>query len=368
MLSPEELQRYSRHILLPEIGEAGQARLKSASVLIVGAGGLGSPSSMYLAAAGVGRIGLVDFDAVDITNLHRQLLYGTADIGRAKLTAARERLHDINPWLDVVSHSGALTTENAMEIIAAYDLVIDGTDNFPTRYLVNDACVLLGKPNVYGSIFRFDGQLSVFDARRGPCYRCLYPEPPPPHLVPSCAEGGVLGVLPGVIGTLQATEAIKLITGTGTPAIGRLILFDALRTTFRELKLRKDPACRLCGPQPTITQLIDYEAFCTPMHDNDITANELSTKLDDVQVVDVREPYEWDAGHIEGALHIPLQQIPRRHEEISRDREIVVLCRSGGRSARAQQFLREAGYQRVRNLIGGMHAWKRDVDPNVNVV
>jgi sulfur-carrier protein adenylyltransferase/sulfurtransferase len=334
-------------------------------VLIVGAGGLGSPVSIYLAAAGVGTLGLVDFDRVDATNLHRQILYGTSAVGRPKLEAAKERLEDLNDDVRVVTHSARLTSENALEILAGYDLVVDGTDNFATRYLVNDACVLLGKPNVYGSIFRFDGQVSVFGTTDGPCYRCLYPTPPPPHLVPSCAEGGVLGVLPGVVGTLQATEAIKLITGAGETLAGRLLLFDALRATFRSMKLR-----RRCDEHERITHLIDYEEFCTPMHERDITPAEVNEKLSsgsDVVLIDVREPYEWSAGHIGQAEHIPMSQVPQRLADIPKDREVVMICRSGGRSGRVQEYLLQNGYTRVKNMVGGMQRWARDVDPNVTV-
>jgi sulfur-carrier protein adenylyltransferase/sulfurtransferase len=334
-------------------------------VLIVGAGGLGSPTSIYLAAAGVGTLGLVDFDRVDVTNLHRQILYGTSAVGRPKLEAAKERLEDLNDDVRVITHAERLTSENALEILAGYDLVIDGTDNFATRYLVNDACVLLGKPNVYGSIFRFDGQVSVFATKAGPCYRCLYPTPPPPHLVPSCAEGGVLGVLPGVVGTLQATEAIKLITGAGETLAGRLLLFDALRATFRTMKLR-----RRCDEHEKITHLIDYEEFCTPMHERDITPAEVSEKLSsgsDVVLIDVREPYEWSAGHISQATHIPMAQVPQRLADIPKDREVVMICRSGGRSGRVQEYLLQNGYTRVKNMVGGMQRWARDVDPKVTV-
>jgi len=372
MLTPTERQRYSRHLLLGEFGEEGQERLKGGSVLIVGVGGLGSPVSLYLAAAGVGRIGLVDFDVVDLTNLQRQVLYGTSDVGRPKSEAAHERLSDLNPDIEIVTHEGALNSANALEILAGYDVIVDGTDNFPTRYLVNDACVLLGKPTVYGSIFRFEGQASVFDARRGPCYRCLYPEPPPPELSPSCAEAGVLGVLPGVIGTIQATEAIKLLAGIGEPLIGRLLLFDALAMSMRRMELRKDRNCAICGERPTITQLIDYEGFCNRMTENDITPTQLAQELGpdgrQLVLVDVREPYEFTAGHLEGALHIPLQQVPSRLAEIAREADIVVICRMGGRSAQAQQFLRSSGYGKVRNLVGGMTGWARDVDPTVRVV
>jgi molybdopterin/thiamine biosynthesis adenylyltransferase/rhodanese-related sulfurtransferase len=360
------MNRYARQITLPEIGVAGQEKLRRASVLIVGAGGLGSPAALYLAAAGVGTLGLIDFDRVDATNLHRQILYGTSDVGRPKLEAAQERLEDLNPDVRVVPHPARLTSENALEILPGYDLVIDGTDNFATRYLVNDACVLLGKPNVYGSVFRFDGQVSVFATQDGPCYRCLYPEPPPPGLVPSCAEGGVLGILPGIIGSLQATEAIKLITGIGESLAGRLLLFDALRTAFRTMQVRKR-----CDEHAKITRLIDYEEFCNPVQQTDITPAELAAQLNagnDVVLIDVREPYEWNAGHIENATHIPLAQVPQRLAEIPKDREVVMICRSGGRSAHAQQHLiRQHGYTRVKNLVGGMQRWSREVDPKITV-
>src|SRR6185436_18048803 len=331
------MSRYARQLALPEIGAAGQAKLRASSVLIVGAGGLGSPSALYLAAAGVGRIGLVDFDRVDITNLHRQILYGTSDVGRPKLEAASERLRETNPDVAVETHDARLTSENALDILGGYDVVLDGTDNFATRYLVNDACVLLGKPNVYGSVFRFDGQVSVFGMPDGPCYRCLYPEPPPPHLVPSCAEGGVLGVLPGVVGTLQATEAIKIITGAGETLAGRLLLFDAHPMTFRVMTVR-----RRCDAHSAITKLIDYEEFCNPMESNDITPAEVAEKLargEQLVLIDVREPYEWDTGHIASAQHIPMGQIPKRLEEIPRDAEVVMICRSGARSAHMQHHL-----------------------------
>lgn len=366
MLSASERARYSRHLLLPEIGEAGQERLKGGKVLIVGAGGLGSPAATYLAAAGVGTIGLVDFDRVDATNLQRQILYGTSSVGRPKLEAARERLADINDEIQVNLHSGHLSSENALEILSAYDIVLDGTDNFPTRYLVNDACILLGKPNVYGSVYRFDGQASVFGMPDGPCYRCLHPEPPPAHLVPSCAEGGVLGVLPGVIGTIQAVEAIKLVAGIGESLAGRLLLFDALRMEFRTMRVR-----RRCEQHEPITRLIDYEEYCNPVHEKEITPAQLAQRLssgEEIVVVDVREPHEWDAGHIPQARHIPLAQVPNRLEEIPRDAEVVMLCRSGARSARAQEFLlQQAGYTRVKNLAGGMMRWAREVDPSIRV-
>jgi molybdopterin/thiamine biosynthesis adenylyltransferase/rhodanese-related sulfurtransferase len=358
--------RYQRQITLPELGEAGQRKLGDGSVLVVGAGGLGSPTSIYLAAAGVGRIGLVDFDRVDITNLHRQILYGTSDVGRPKLEAARERLHDLNPEVQVETHEARLTSENALEILEKYDVIVDGTDNFATRYLVNDACKILGKPNVYGSIFRFDGQASVFATQDGPCYRCLYPEPPPPGMVPSCAEGGVLGVLPGVVGTIQAIEAIKLIAGIGETLAGRLLIFDALRMTFRVMKLR-----RRCEEHAPITRLIDYEELCNPVQKTDITPAELSQRLasgEDIVLIDVREPYEWSAGHIEGATHIPMNQVPQRLADIPKDKEVVMICRSGARSGHVQQHLLSAqGYTRVLNLTGGMQRWAREVDPSIRV-
>ncbi len=376
-LSRDELLRYSRHLILPEVGLKGQRRLKAASVLIVGAGGLGSPLALYLAAAGVGRLGLVDFDRVDASNLQRQVLYGTGSIGRPKLEAARERLADLNPGVRVDLHETRLSSENALELIAPYDVVVDGTDNFPTRYLVNDACALLGKPNVYGSIFRFEGQASVFDARVGPCYRCLYPDPPPPGLVPSCAEGGVLGVLPGVIGVLQGIETLKLLLGIGEPLVGRLLLFDALALTFRELALRKDPDCPLCGPKRTITALVDYEAFCglSPVEQADvnaqsweISARELSERLgrgDALTVIDVREPHEWEIAHLPGATLIPLNTLPARLAELDTRRELVLHCHHGQRSMRALEFLRQSGYRRLKNLRGGIDAWSKDVDPSV---
>jgi len=351
MLTPSERIRYARHLILPEVGEAGQEALKRGSVLIVGAGGLGSPVGLYLAAAGVGRIGIVDFDEVDASNLHRQVLYGTSDVGRPKLEAARARLHDLNSEIAIDTHSAALTSENALEILANYDVVVDGTDNFPTRYLVNDACVLLGKPNVYGSIFRFEGQASVFSAQDGPCYRCLYPEPPPPHLVPSCAEGGVLGVLPGVIGTIQATETIKLLTGIGETLIGRLLLFDALQMSFRTLRLRQQH-----DAHAAITQLIDYDMFCNPATEHEVTPEQLRAEA---VVVDVREQYEWDAGHIDGARHVPLADLPHRLSELPRDTDLVFYCQTGGRSARALDLAREAGLKRAKHLRGGFAAWKK---------
>lgn len=370
MLTPDERIRYARHLILPELGEEGQLRLKKGSVLIVGAGGLGSPAAMYLAAAGIGRIGLVDFDHVDATNLQRQILYGESVVGERKLDAAWKRLHDLNPFVRMETFHDRLSSRNALPLFEPYDVVLDGTDNFATRYLVNDACVLLGKPNVYGSVYRFDGQASVFDARRGPCYRCLYAEPPPAHMAPSCAEGGVLGVLPGVIGTIQATEAIKLIAGVGEPLIGRLLLFDAAMMSFRTVKVAKNEHCRICGTHPDIRALIDYEQFCSPVNELEITARELADRLtrgDELLILDVREPYEYQAGHLEEARHIPLQQLPRNVESLPRDREIVVYCKMGGRSANAQQFLLRHGFQRVKSLTGGMVAWKRDVDPAMTV-
>ncbi|HEX2121691.1 MAG TPA: molybdopterin-synthase adenylyltransferase MoeB [Thermoanaerobaculia bacterium] len=359
------MNRYTRQTTLPDLGEAGQEKLRRGSVLIVGTGGLGSPAAIYLAAAGVGRIGLVDFDRVDVTNLHRQILYGTSDVGENKLDAARARLREMNPEVEIETHAARLTSENALEILPHYDVVLDGTDNFATRYLVNDACVLLKKPNVYGSVFRFDGQVSIFSTPEAPCYRCLYPEPPPPGLVPSCAEGGVLGVLPGVIGTLQATEAIKLLTGLGETLAGRLLLFDALRMSFRTMRIQKR-----CSEHAAITRLIDYEEYCNPMQERDITPVQLSEKLArgaDVVLIDVREPYEWNAGHLEQAQHIPMSQIEKRLGEIPRDRDVVMICRSGSRSAHVQQHLLQNGWNRVQNLVGGMARWAREVDPSIRV-
>ena len=359
------MNRYSRQIILPELGLEGQRKLANAAVLIVGAGGLGSPTSLYLAAAGVGQIGLVDFDRVDVTNLHRQILYGTSDVGRPKLEAASERLRDANPEVSIETHDARLTSQNALDILANYDVVIDGTDNFATRYLVNDACVILGKPNVYGSVFRFDGQVSVFSTADGPCYRCLYPDPPPPHLVPSCAEGGVLGVLPGVIGTLQATEAVKLITGIGETLAGRLLLFDAMRMSFRVLRVPKR-----CSEHAAITKLIDYEEFCNPVQEQTVTPEQVSERIargEEVVLIDVREPYEWNVGHIESAQHIPMQQIPRRLDEIPREAEVIMICRSGSRSAQVQHYLQQQGFTNVKNLVGGMQRWAREVDSSIRV-
>jgi adenylyltransferase/sulfurtransferase len=374
-LNREEFLRYGRHLIIPEVGLEGQRRLKSASVLIIGAGGLGSPLAFYLTAAGVGRIGIVDFDVVDLSNLQRQILHTTKDVGRSKLESAREKLESLNPNVKIETYEMRLTSENALDLIKEYDIVVDGTDNFPTRYLVNDACVFLKKPNVYGSIFRFEGQVSVFYADKGPCYRCLYKEPPPPGLVPSCAEGGVLGVLPGIIGTIQALETIKLILGIGEPLIGKLLLFDALKMKFRELKLRKDPECPVCGENPTVKELIDYEAFCgiTPeqiLHQSglEITPEELKEKLEngeDIILIDVREPVEYEINRIEGSKLIPLSKLPEKVNELDQTREIVLYCKMGGRSARAVQLLRELGFTRVKNLAGGIDAWIEKIDPTM---
>ena len=381
-LTNDEVRRYSRHLIMPEVGVEGQRRLKAARVLCIGAGGLGSPASLYLAAAGVGTLGLVDFDVVDFSNLQRQVLYDTTDVGRPKLMAARARLTGLNPDVNVVIHETALKSANALDILRDYDVIVDGADNFPTRYLVNDACVLLGKPNAYGSIFRFDGQASVFAVKGGPCYRCLYPEPPPPGLVPSCAEGGVLGVLPGVIGTIQATEAIKLIIGAGESLVGRLLLFDALQMSFRTLKLRRDPACPVCGDAPTVRALIDYEQFCgiTPAAhavdpsalpaDQEATVEELKSRLDrnDVWLLDVREPREFEICRIPGSTLIPLGELPKRLAEVPQGTdapEIVVHCKSGVRSAKAVKLLREQGITRARNLKGGILAWIERIDPSL---
>ncbi len=371
MFTPSERARYARHLVLPEFGEEGQKKLKRGSVLIVGAGGLGSPAALYLAAAGVGKIGLVDFDTVDATNLQRQILYGESSIGKRKLDAARDRLNDLNPHVSIETFNAALTSQNAREVFEPYDVILDGTDNFATRYLVNDACVLMKKPDVYGSIYRFDGQVSVFDATRGPCYRCLYPDPPPPHLIPNCAEGGVLGVLPGIIGTIQAAEAIKLLAAIGQTLIGRMLMFDALTMSTRQIKLAKNPQCKVCGPDPVIRDLIDYEEYCSPVNDLEISVTQLAERLsrDDKPVLlDVREPYEFQAGHLDDAQHIPMQQVPQSIEQLPRDQEIVVYCRSGGRSARVQQFLMSQGFEKVKNLTGGMLAWKREVDPAMSVL
>jgi sulfur-carrier protein adenylyltransferase/sulfurtransferase len=379
-LTNDEVKRYSRHLIMPEVGVDGQRKLKAAKVLCIGAGGLGSPAALYLAAAGVGRLGIVDFDAVDVSNLQRQVLHSTADIGRPKLTSAKEKLHALNPEIQIDTFETALTSENALRLFEPYDVILDGTDNFPTRYLVNDACVLLGKPNAYGSIFRFEGQASVFATKEGPCYRCLYPEPPPPGLVPSCAEGGVLGVLPGLIGVIQATEAIKLILGVGEPLIGRFLIYDALRMRFRELKLKKDPDCPVCGTHPTVTKLIDYEQFCGVMpaapeqpavsqnaNPLEITAVELKQRLDrgdKLRIVDVREPNEYQINRIPGSELIPLGDIPKRYGELNPEEEIVVQCKMGGRSAKAADFLRSVGFKHVLNLKGGILDWVDKVDPS----
>jgi molybdopterin/thiamine biosynthesis adenylyltransferase/rhodanese-related sulfurtransferase len=381
-LTQDESVRYSRHLILPEVGPEGQRRLKAGRVLLVGAGGLGSPAAMYLAAAGVGTLGIVDFDVVDTTNLQRQVIHGTPDVGRPKLDSARDRIAQINPHVTVEGHAVRLTSANAREIVRGYDAVIDGTDNFPTRYLVNDACVLEGKPCIYGSILRWEGQASVFWAGRGPCYRCLFAEPPPPGMVPSCAEAGVLGVLPGIIGCVQALEAVKLLLGAGDLLVGRLLLFDALRLQFREMRLRRDPACPLCGDNPTIHELIDYERFCgyepadatteKRMSDEvpEITPAELKERLDrgdKLTIIDVREPFEWDIGNLEphGARLIPLKQVPERLGEIDPADEIVLQCRSGARSAQALGYLRQHGYERLLNLKGGILAWSDEVDPSI---
>jgi adenylyltransferase/sulfurtransferase len=375
-LSNEEILRYSRHLIMPEVGLEGQLKLKQARVLLIGTGGLGAPLGLYLAAAGVGRLGLVDFDVVDFTNLQRQVTFSSRDVGRPKIEAARERLSALNPDIEIVAHETKLTSENAMEILREYDFIADGTDNFPTRYLVNDACVLLGKPYVYGSIFRFEGQASVFATPEGPCYRCLFAEPPPPGLVPSCAEGGVLGVLPGIIGSIQAMEVIKLILGRGDTLAGRLLLFNALDMRFREVKLRKNPECPVCGPNRTITQLIDYYEFCGMRGEEapapsvrvpEIEPRELKARLDrgdDLYILDVREPHEYQICNLGGHL-IPLGELPRRAHELDSSREIVAHCRSGKRSAEAVDFLRKAGFRKIWNLKGGILAWSDQVDPSV---
>jgi sulfur-carrier protein adenylyltransferase/sulfurtransferase len=372
-LSKEEIQRYSRHLIMPEVGMDGQLKLARAKVLMIGAGGLGAPLGLYLAAAGVGRLGIVDFDVVDFTNLQRQITFTTDDVGRPKNEAAKARLAALNPMIQIDTYNTRLTSENALDLFRDYDIIVDGTDNFPTRFLVNDACILLGKPNVYGSIFRFEGQATIFGYPDGPCYRCLYPEPPPPGLVPSCAEGGVLGVLPGIVGSIQAMETIKLILGIGEPLVGRLLLFDALAMHFRELKLRKNPNCAICGPNRTINKLIDYEEFCgirgeeTPAVTNgiaEITPRDLKTRLDrgdDLFILDVREPHEYQICNLHGTL-IPLGDLPRRVSELDSSREIVAHCRSGKRSADAIDFLQKAGFRKLLNLKGGILAWADDVD------
>ena len=376
VLSKEEILRYSRHLIMPEVGMEGQLKLKQAKVLCIGTGGLGAPLGLYLAAAGVGRLGLLDFDVVDFTNLQRQVLFGNGDVGRPKIEAAASRLRDLNPDIQIDTFETRLTSENALDILKDYDLIVDGTDNFPTRYLVNDACVLLGKAYVYGSIFRFEGQITVFADSNGPCYRCLYPEPPPPGLVPSCAEGGVLGVLPGIVGTIQAMETLKLIIGKGQALIGRLLLFDALAMKFRELKLRKNPECPACGEHRTITHLIDYAEFCGIRGEEaeapvtsvpEITPKELKARLDrgdDLYVLDVREPHEYQICNIGGHL-LPLGELPLRAAELDSSKEIVAHCRSGKRSAEAVEFLRKAGFRKLWNLKGGILAWSDEVDPSV---
>jgi sulfur-carrier protein adenylyltransferase/sulfurtransferase len=377
-LDNDEIRRYSRHLILPEVGLAGQKKICSTSVVCIGAGGLGSPIAMYLAAAGIGKIGVVDFDTVDFSNLQRQIIHGTADVGRSKAESAKDTIERINPNVEVVLHNTRINSENALEILAQYDIVVDGTDNFPTRYLTNDACVLLKKPNVYGSIFRFEGQASVFAPHlNGPCYRCLYPEPPPPGMVPSCAEGGVLGVLPGIVGTIQATEILKLALGKGSSLIGRLLLFNALEMKFREVRLRRDPKCPLCGENPTITKLIDYEMFCgiTPptsapdSHPDEVTVQEMKKALEDpalsIRVIDVREPDEHQIAHVKGVPLFPLSTLPRQFTELDPNQQIYIHCKSGVRSLRALQFLREQGFKYVKSVKGGISAWSDEIDHNV---
>jgi len=379
-LSHEEIHRYSRHLLIPDVGLKGQKKLKAASVLIVGTGGLGSPVALYLAAAGVGRIGLVDYDVVDFSNLQRQVIHGESRLGDLKVESARERMLDLNPEIQVDVYNEVIDSENAFRIAEPYDIIVDGTDNFPTRYLINDLCVLTGKTNVYGSIFRFDGQASVFAAEGGPCYRCLFPEPPPPGLVPSCAEGGVLGVLPGTIGSIQATETLKIILGIGEPLIGRLLLYDALDLTFQTVKLHKNPKCKVCGEHPEIKGLIDYEAFCgVPAHDHDegsagdewdITASQLSSRLKDqpgLRLIDVREPHEREISNLEGSELIPLGQFAARLSELDSAEEIVIFCKAGTRSTRALEILASAGFRKVKNLKGGINAWAIDVDSSLPI-
>ena len=376
--SQNEIQRYSRHLIMPEVGMTGQKKLKSASILLIGAGGLGAPLGLYLAAAGIGRLGLVDFDVVDHSNLQRQVLHTTADVGRPKLQSAAEHLQAINPEVALDLYETHISSANAMELMEPYDIVIDGTDNFPTRYLVNDACVLLGKPNVYGSIFRFDGQASVFHPPHGPCYRCLFPEPPPPGMVPSCAEGGVLGILPGTIGVIQATEAVKLILGTGKSLIGRLMIYDALDMTFREMKIRRNPECPLCGENPTIKELIDYEQFCgIPSQQEDTSLSEPNWEINvsdlhaQIQgdpkpfILDVRNPVEYEICKLPESVLIPLSQLPQRTGELDPDKEIIVHCKTGQRSAQAVEFLRQAGFQKVKNLLGGIEAWAEEIDADM---
>ena len=383
-LTNEEIRRYSRHLILPEVGMVGQEKLKASRVLLIGSGGLGSPLAYYLAAAGVGTIGMVDFDVVDFSNLQRQILHFTSDVGRPKIVSAREKVEQINPEVTFIPYETRFTSENAMEIARDYDLVIDGTDNFPTRYLVNDVCVLLKKPNVYGSIFRFEGRVSVFDGQKGPCYRCHFPEPPPPGMVPSCAEGGVLGVLPGVIGLLQGIEALKLLLGKGKPLIGRMILFDALEGRFREVKVHKDPNCPICGPSPTITKLIDYQQFCgiedpdsdelavggpvRPLTRDEITVQDLKQRLDkktDFTLLDVRNPDEFSIGRIGQPKLIPLHELPQRFNEVPRDKPVIIYCHHGVRSLRAAHLLHQKGFADVKSLHGGINAWSEKIDPSV---
>ncbi len=375
-LTPEQLMRYSRHFILPEVGESGQKKLLKSKVLLIGAGGLGSPLGLYLAAAGVGTLGLVDFDIVDLSNLQRQIIHTQDEIGKPKLDSAERRIKAMNPDTKVIKHKIRLNSQNALDVIRDYDVVIDGTDNFPTRYLTNDACVFLKKPNIYGSIYRFDGLATVFNPPDGPCYRCLYPEPPPPGMVPSCAEGGVLGVLPGVIGTIQATEAIKILTGIGRTLVGRLMVYDALQMTFRELKLRKDPACPVCGTNPTVTSLIDYEVFCglnrpaAPSGVEEISVEDLKKKLDgreDFVFIDVREPFEYQIAKLPKAKLIPLGQIENHLAELEsfKEKEIVAHCHHGGRSRRALEFLRSKGFKKLKNVAGGIDDWSIKIDPSV---
>ena len=377
-LDNDQIRRYSRHLILPEVGLAGQKKICRSSVLCIGAGGLGSPIAMYLAAAGVGRIGIVDFDIVDFSNLQRQIIHGTADVGRPKAESAHDTIKSINPTCEVVIHNTRLSSENAMEIIAKYDIVVDGTDNFPTRYLTNDACVLLKKPNVYGSIFRFDGQASVFAPHLGgPCYRCLYPEPPPPGMVPSCAEGGVLGVLPGIVGCIQAAEILKLVIGKGTSLIGRLLLFDALKMKFSELKLRRDPECPICGDHPTIKELIDYEVFCGIPEDktiraanpDEVSVQETKKALDDpklgIKLLDVREPFEYEIAHINGAPLIPMGELSQRFTELDPNTQYYIYCKTGIRSLNAVRFLKEQGFKYTKSVKGGIDAWSDEIDPTV---
>jgi sulfur-carrier protein adenylyltransferase/sulfurtransferase len=372
-LSRDEIFRYSRHLIIPDVAMDGQKRLKNASVLLIGAGGLGSPNAMYLAAAGVGRIGIVDFDDVDASNLQRQVIHGTSDIGRPKLESAHEKVDEINPYVEVTEHATRLTSDNAREIIRGYDLVVDGSDNFPTRYLVNDACVLEGKPYVWGSIYRFDGQASVFWAEHGPCYRCLYPEPPPPGMVPSCAEGGVLGVLCATVGSIQANEAIKLITGIGDPLVGRLLIYDALELSFKDIRVRKDPECPVCGKNPTVTELIDYEEFCGVVSDDaqraaagaTLTPAELKQLIDDgsrIEIIDVREPAEWQINRLPGAKLIPLGELPGRLTELSQTEPVVLYCKTGGRSAEALALLKQSGFSTAKHLGGGIVAYAKTID------